>query len=127
LGQGNKYQTFRNHSAEGCGLNSAILLFNGWRESLLKNREQSGGRFVLKGGRECVRIDRPIGQSVNERIELTARELGRWPKQIISVEVANCLYAAKGWTARDAFIISVLVPNKKAPVLEGGAIENSIA
>ncbi len=97
-----------NCSAESVNLQSPQNLFDSWASSLDDRLESTGGRYTLNGAEKFIRADAESIRWIPETVIVDIRENGRWYKERIVVQVANCLYASKGWTSDKAYVVSVL-------------------
>lgn len=100
---------WRNQSAVSIGLQSSVRLFETWR--LLRQSEEddsSVGAFVLNGNGTLERFGRAEGFAIEEDLFVTALREGRWVRVTKRMRCASVLYAARGWSERDVYILTVL-------------------
>lgn len=110
----NPFRTFWNRSAEGLHLQSALNLFDRWRDHLVENREGIGGRYAWHPSLGLFQPRRRPEAVHTEGIELSVCENGQWSRAIMQTSVASFLYALRNCTDREAYIISVLRPKPQS-------------
>jgi hypothetical protein len=105
------FRTWRNRTAKGVNLQSVETLYVNWKERFCLECEPIGGRYSLNPDGEIIRITQNHLMSwMPEKVNLSVLEYGKWHNQTFPVLTISCLYAARGWKADKAYIISILKP-----------------
>lgn len=108
IGDLNHLRTWTNRSAKGLNFQSAELLFNSWKNTLVSHREPTGGRYTLNSEGRITRAKPESIRWISEDINFSIMKNGRWRNELIPVHTASFLYVRKGWTEKQAYIISII-------------------
>lgn len=111
LGELSNICTWNNRSARGLNMISARTLFARWMDKLNGQREPTGGRYVLSADGKTVRATPESLKWTSERLHFSVLRRGEWSKELLSMRTISCLYASRGWSERQAYVISII----KAP------------
>ena len=112
LGAARNMYVWRNRSAEGVNLRSAVSLFDAWKS--LSASSDRGGRYALDPSLGLVQVKNGFDSSVDEDVRVSFFQNGHWKEDSIQMKVSHCLYAKRNADERDATIVSILTPNRFA-------------
>jgi hypothetical protein len=106
--KGRSPRTWYNRSAEGLGMVAANQLFSQWSEASGHNGESTGGRYALDDAGRLARASREVLRWMLQQLRLSILVDGAWQKCALQCYVANCLYARRGSTISEAYILSIV-------------------
>ncbi len=117
IGSADIIRTWWNKSASGINLQSATRLFEAWKQRIGTEGEPDGGRYLLVDS--CLQVARrEKAVWSREEVVVDQRKNGKWSRKAVAMDTLSCLYAAKGWNAELAYVVSLLKPigNKSSGV-----------